>query len=331
MRVEAWLDEAPGETRGIVARDGRFERLILHRESMSAAERLGARSVGRVSVLAPRLKGAFVELSGSVRKGFLPLKGGIRLTEGQAVEVEVAAEARGGKGTTLKLAGLAEGPTRLLVEGPSVRDWLARWAPSVAPVEGLAAIRAGDAAAEEALAAGAAFPEQGVDLAVERTRALVAVDIDHAGGGKRLEANRFGLEQAARLIRLKAWGGLIAIDLAGSGHDGVALARQAQAAFAPDGEVQMGPVSRFGLIQLAVPWSRAPIEEILGDTPETRALSAVRALRAALLADTAAPRVTARVHPEEAAWTGPWVARLGPRAHLIADPATPPGRFRLES
>lgn len=331
MRTEAWLDETPGETRGIVARDGRFERLIIHRESDTTAHRLGARSVGRVSAVDGRLKGAFVDLPGAPDPGFLPLTGGARLAEGQAVEVEVAAEPRGGKGPTLKLVGAAEGPPRLTGDGPSVRDWLARWAPGCAPVKGLAAIRAGDAAAEEALGGVAAFPEKGVDLAVERTRALVAVDIDHTGAGARVEANRFGIEQAARLIRLKAWGGLIAADLAGSGHDGAALARQAQAAFAADGEVQMGPLSRFGLLQLAVPWSRTPVEEILKDATETRALALVRALRGALLADTAAPRVTARAHPAEAARAAAWVARLGPRAHLIADPATSPGRFRLES
>ena len=222
MTIEAWLDETPGETRGIVARDGRYERLIIHRDSDAPGRRLGARSVGRVSALEPGLGGAFVELDGLPTDGFLPLKGGARVAEGQAVEVEVIAESRAGKGPTLKLIGPSEGAPRLLTTGPSVRDWLARWAPGVRPVEGAEAIQAGLEAEEEALGSGAGLPELGLDLSVERTRALIAVDVDHEGGGARVkaEANRRALIEAAELIRLKAWGGLVVVDLVGSGHDG---------------------------------------------------------------------------------------------------------------
>lgn len=337
MKFEAWLDETPGETRGIVARDGRYERLIIHRESDAPGRRLGARSVGRVARLEPGLGGAFVEMQAAGAEAFLALKGGARLTEGQAVEVEVTAEARAGKGAALKLIGPAEGPPRLVTEGPSVRDWLARWAPGVRPGEGAEAIQAGMQAEEEALGAGVVLPGPGLDIAVERTRALVAVDVDHQGGGARAktEANRRALIEAARLIRLKAWGGLVVIDLVGSGHDGPKLAEAARQAFRDEADPALGPISRFGLLQLSIPWSRTPIEEILREgagrpTLETRALAVVRALRRALLTDTAAPRWTATAHPEEAETAGAWVARLGPRAHLVADPAMRPGAFRLD-
>ena len=336
MTIDAWLDETPGETRGIVARAGRHERLIIHRASDAPAGRLGALSVGRVASLEPGLNGVFVETAGAAA-GFLPLKGGARLTQGQAIEVEVTAEARGGKGPTLKLVGPAEGEPRLTAEAPSARDWLARWAPGVTPGEGAEAIQAGLEAEEDALGAGVSLPDAGLDIAVERTRALVAVDVDHQGGGVRAKAgaNRRALSEAARLIRLKAWGGLVVIDLVGSSHDGAKLAEAARQAFRDAAEPALGPISRFGLLQLSIPWSRTPVEEILRDrdgreTLETRALAIVRALRRALLTDTAAPRWTAVAHPEEAEMARAWVAQLGPRAHLVADPAMRPGAFRLD-
>ena len=330
-----FLDKGIGETRGVVTLDGRPERLLIAREGDDDVQALGARSVARVRKVDRALGTAFLELAGGA-PAVLPLKEE-RLTQGQAIEVEVTAEARGGKGPTLKLVGPAEGEPRLTAEAPSARDWLARWAPGVTPGEGAEAIQAGLEAEEDALGAGVSLPDAGLDIAVERTRALVAVDVDHQGGGVRAkaEANRRALSEAARLIRLKAWGGLVVIDLVGSSHDGAKLAEAARQAFRDAAEPALGPISRFGLLQLSIPWSRTPVEEILRgrdgrETLETRALAIVRALRRALLTDTAAPRWTAVAHPEEAEMARAWVAQLGPRAHLVADPAMRPGAFRLD-
>src|SRR5690606_3316282 len=101
------------------------------------------------------------------------------------------------------------------------------------------------------------------------TRALVAVDIDHAAApgrdGRRDKgrANLEGLAQAARLIRLKGWGGLVAIDLVGTGHDGAALLAAARAAFGTEPGIVLGPVNRFGVMMLSLPWRTTPIEERL--------------------------------------------------------------------
>jgi hypothetical protein len=96
--------------------------------------------------------------------------------------------------------------------------------------------------------------------------------------------------------------------------------------------VAFGPVSRFGVLQLALPWRLTPLEEVLNTPdgrrrPEQRAQDVVRALRARLLSDTTAARVTLRCAPDEAALAARLVAKLGPRAHLIADPAIGPGAF----
>ena len=330
--LEAFLDDTPGEVRGVVARNGRFERLIIQREGEEPRLRLGARSVGRVAAVDTGLKGAFVDLGAGEPFGFLPLRRDDRAAVGQKVEVEVAAEPREDKGPVLRLIGAGEGEPRLLAPGPTVAEQLALLAPGVAPVTGAAAIRAGLEAEEEALASEHSFPPAGVRLTVERTRALIAVDIDHAaapgrdGRRDKERGNREGMVQAARLIRLKGWGGLVAVDLVGAGHDGAAMLAGARAAFGEDPSIAYGPINRFGVLMLSLPWRTRPVEErLLGPdrrpSPEARAIAAVRRLALALAEDTASPYLTLRCPPETAALAGPLAARLGPRARVAADPA----------
>ncbi|MEY3293581.1 MAG: hypothetical protein RJB12_1352 [Pseudomonadota bacterium] len=339
--VEVFLDDTPGEVRGVVARDGRFEHLLIQREDDVAEHRLGARCVGRIAAVHPGLKGAFVDLAADL-PGFLPFRGQDRLDEGQKVEVEVSAEPREGKGPTLRLIGAGEGAPRLLRPGPTVAETLAVLAPGVEPVTGLAGIQASRSAEEEAGLPCELFPETGLDLMIQRTRALIAVDLDLApapgvafGAPARTRANRQGLHMAARMIRLRRWGGLVAVDLIGTGLDGDAVMTAARQAFGGDPDVVFGPVNRFGVLQLAMPWRRTPLEEILNGRdrsrrPEQRAQDIARSLRFALLSDTKSPRITARAAPVDATLAGPLVARLGPRANLKSDPSMEPGAFLLE-
>ena len=215
-----------------------------------------------------------------------------------------------------------------------------RFAPGVEPIRGVEAIQASRDAEEEALGAGDVFAESALDLAVQRTRALIAVDIDYAhlpgrdARKGRAQANRQGLIQAARRIRLSGWGGLVAVDLVGTTLDPAQVTEMAKTAFAGD-DATVGPLSRFGLLQLALPWRTRPVEDILLEaggrrSVATRAIDVARSLRHAMLSDTATPRFTARCSPDEAAAAAPLVARLGPRAALKADPVVAAGRFTVE-
>ncbi len=330
-RVEAWLDETPGETRGAVAVDGRFTRLLIHRETTPAGHRLGARVVGRVIGRARGLDAAFVDLGVDGPPAFLPGKAGV---EGEKLELEVVAEPREAKGPTLRRLAPGQGDPRLLAAAPSIRQRLAALAPGGAPVEGAEAIRAVIEAEDAALADRTVVPELGLDVAVQRTRALVAVDLDLAAEAPRPardRANRRGLVEAARLIGLKAWGGLVVVDLIGAGQDGDKALAAAKAAFAGP-QVAFGPVSRFGLLQLSLPWRDAPVDEALSrDGPDLRAaLTGVRALRLALLEDRGAPRLTLTLPSGPAALAAPLVARLGPRAAIRADAALVPGAHVVE-
>ena len=122
--VEVFLDDTPGETRGVLVRDGRPEHLLIQRDDDIAQHCLGARSVGRVARVEPGLKAAFVDLGAAGPMGFLPTRDG-SLTEGAKVEVETTAEPRGGKGPALRLIGEASGEARLISEGPDVAERLA--------------------------------------------------------------------------------------------------------------------------------------------------------------------------------------------------------------
>lgn len=337
--VEVFLDDTPGETRGIIRHDGRYTHILIDREDDEPHHRLGARSVGRVADAPQGLKAAFVDLGAGAPFAFLPLKGADRLTVGEKIEVEVTAEPRERKGPTVRMTGPGQGEPRLLTLGPTVEEALAVLAPGVTPITGVQAIQAAWDSEEDASCPGELFADTGLDLMVERTRAMVAVDMDLSpgpgvtvGGKARERANRQGLREAARIIGLKRWGGLVAIDLIGVGHDGDAIKAAAKAAFGSDPDISYGPVSRFGVLQLALPWRRTPLEELFhGDDGKRRvshrAQDAVRALRHAMLSDTQTPRFVIRCAPEEAAIAGPLAARLGPRAGVRADATVAPGAF----
>lgn len=338
--IEVFLDEAPGETRGAVSRDGRYTHLLIHRDGDLPQHRLGARSVGRVTEINPGLRGAFVDL-GAGAPAFLPFHRNERLTQGERLEAAVVAEPRAGKGAVLRRLGPGEGAPRLLDAAPSIAAQLRDLAGGGGLITGLAAIDAVTEAEEEALAPSHVFPSHGIDLAIERTRALIAVDIDHtAGTGRdpkqaRAAANRQGLNQAARLIGLRNWGGLIVIDLVGDAEDAAAGDKAARAAFAHEPQAVFGPISRFGLLQMSLPWRRTPIEEILFEagrrrSVQTEVLALARALRRRLLSDTRSPRVVARCAPDEAAILAPLAARMGPRASVRADADVRRGCGRIE-
>ncbi|MNE00133.1 ribonuclease E [compost metagenome] len=331
--VEVFLDAAPGETRGMVFRDGRACALIIHRDDDRPEHRLGARLVGRVAKLAPGLHGAFVDLGCGEPFGFLPLGKADRPGEGAKLEVEVTAEPRERKGPVLRRLGEASGEPRLLAPGPDVAAILNHLAPGVAATTGVEAIRAALEAEEEALSGGVVEPGVGLDLAIQRTRALIAVDVDYAPAAGRDSrkgrdaVNREGLRQAARLLALKGWGGLVAIDLVGvSLHPDTTILMARQAFAAHDGAA-IGPLSRFGLLQLSLPWGRTPADERLA-APGARELGALRRLRLALLTDRAAPRLTLHCGPSSAAVLAPWLAELGPRAQICPDAA--PGVFEIK-
>jgi Ribonuclease G/E len=328
------MDVAPGETRGVVVVDGRPERLLVRRRGDPAVQALGATAVGRVAAVDGASALAFVDL-GEGPQGVINLTRETgRLVEGAAVEVQVRAEARSGKGAGLRWLGPAEGRPRLLQPPPSLDRQLQAFAPGAPIRTGAAAREAADQAEDETQAVRFDLAGGG-RIWVEPTRALTAVDVDlgdaGAGAPKRAAraANLAALAEGARVLRLKGLGGLVVFDLVGRGHDGPALLAAARHAFSPDNPgVAIGPVSRFGTLELTVPRRARPVVDVLADetgrlSPRTLGLRLLRALEREALADrgarlegVAAPAVAAAARED----LGDLHARLGARVSLRAEP-----------
>jgi Ribonuclease G/E len=334
-----YLDISAGETRGVVTLDGRPERLLIARDGDLAAQALGARVVARVRAVDRASALAFLDLGTGPDAVLNMSKESGRLTEGQALEVEIRTEARHGKSASVRLIGPSEGPPRLLAQGPSVREQLTAYAPGAQVRTGATARSVADVAQEEALATVFPLPGGG-SLAIEPTRALTAVDVDLGSRpgdeAKRAAraANFAAIGVAARVLRLKGLGGLVVVDLVGRGHDGPALLSAARAAFGPDNPgVALGAISRFGTLELTIPRRTRPAIDVLTGgaataSVTTEALSLLRALEREATADGGG-RFEALASPDVAEAAAPALVlltdRLGARIAVHGEAGRPRG------
>jgi Ribonuclease G/E len=241
------------------------------------------------------------------------------LAEGAIVDVEVTAEPGRGKGAFVALVARAEGALGLLQPAAPLLQRLQAYAPGIGIVEGEDARDVADEAQAQALAHEHSFPA-GLNLCIETTRALVAVDVDLSetgGQGSTGKGNLTAIREAARLLRLKALSGLVVMDLIGFPQEKARLHAACLEAFAPDGsDVVIGPLSRFGALELALPRRFRPLAERLLDaqgrlSARTIAQATARDLERRLRFE-AGSRLVATCAPEVAAALRPLVAQLGP-------------------
>lgn len=326
-----FLDVGVGEVRGVVMLDGRPERLLIRRDGDDPRTQLGARLVGRVRRVDVAISAAFVDI-GDGLEAVLPFKPGDKPAEGCALELEVRSEPRRGKLAVVRRLGEALGGPRLLDPPPPLTEQLQEFARGVGIVDGPAARAAADDA--EAQAVEVVHPLSGGGrIAIEPTRALTAVDIDlgerKGADTKRItrQANLAALTEGARLLRLKGLGGLVVFDLVGRGHDGAALLAAARLAFAADNPgVALGPISRFGTLELTIPRRAEPVLDRLlrpdgAFTARCLAQALIRRIEAEARADPGG-RFVVRAAPEVAEEARPLAARL---AEVIG------ARFAVES
>ena len=338
-----FLDRGIGETRGVVLLDGRPERLLIERDGDDQATRLGARHIARVRKVEPAFASAFVDLGGV--EALFSFKPDARPVEGQSLEVEIRTEPRLGKLATVRVIGPAQGAPRLLAAPPSMAEQLAAFARGVDIIEGREARQVADEAEAEALDIIHPLPGGG-NLAIEPTRALVAIDVDigerKGNDVKRVTraANLAALAASGRLLRLKSLGGIVVIDLVGRGHDGNALLTAARAAFSPDNPgVAIGPVGRFGTMEMTIPRRGPPLAETLCDangalTNLTLALRLIRAIENEGAAQPGA-RLSAICAPVVAEAAKPLAeklaAKIGARFTIRPEPASPRERFDVSA
>lgn len=329
-----YIDTSPGERRGVIVSDGRPERLFLLRTG-DHYPRLGERYRARVLTIDRGLGLAELDL-GHGRRAALRLKADrTPPIQGQALAVEIHIEPQGDKAAVARVVEDGIGSPGLLSEPWDLEARLMALAPGAVVVRGAQARAAADDAEDAVLAFEHPLPDGG-SLAIEPTRALTAVDIDLGRGGGRdpkraaRQANLHAIAALGPLLRLKALGGLVVIDLIGRGHDGPALSRAAQAAFAADQPgVAFGPVTRFGSLELALPRRYRPLRDLLcgpdgRPSDRTLALRLLRAVEREALADPGG-RLIVRCAPQVAAAAqGPadaLRATIGARVEFMGDVA----------
>ncbi len=346
--LETWIDASIGETREVLLREGRPIALRIARESDAGVRaRWGELYVGRVREIDRRRRGVFIDLGLRDEFGFLPLgddgrvrrgaKERVALTEGMGVVVHVTREGARGKSPVVELREAGhdgEAPHRIARHDVDEELVLAKSAD--------AQVRAKvDAVVEDALARIAPLPGGGV-LSIEPTSALVAIDVDAGARQGSGDPERFALDlniaaaqEAARQIRLRNLGGLIAIDFVSMRAKAHAkqLEDAVKAAFAGDPwSVQFGGLSRFGVFDLARSQLRRPLHEQVRDldgrfSVETVALMALRAIEREARAQTGrqiactiAPSVKAWLDSAEIDWRAQLSNRIGMRWTIDAAP-----------
>jgi len=346
--LETWADASVGETREALVKDGRPIALRLLRRSDDGARALwGETYCARVTKIDRRRRGAFLDLGLAREQGFLPLdasgrarrgsKEQIALREGQGVIVTVTREAARAKSPIVQLSEIGhdgEAPHRLSRHDSDEETARAR------PADPLTRAKL-DEAFEEALLRAAPIPGGGV-LTIEPCAALVAIDVDagaRTGSGDpesfAFDLNLAALAEAARQIRLRNLGGVIAIDfvsMRAKTHQSK-LEAAAKAAFAGDPwSVQIGGLSRFGVLELSRAQLRAPLHEVLRESdgrlrPETVALQALRAIErearatsGRIIQCSVAPEVKAWRDSTQFAWRAELQNRIGLRWSLEAQP-----------
>jgi Ribonuclease G/E len=337
-RLERWVDASVGETREALVRDGRAIALRLVRASDEGARaRWGEVYCARVGEVDRRRRGAFLDLGLSEQQGFAPLldDGRVRLgkertaiRQGQGVIVRVTREAARAKNPVVEVLEIGhDGEPPHRIARPECDEDL----DAAKPADPLTRERL-DAAFDEASAKVVAIPGGGA-LIVEPTAALVAIDVDAGARAGASDAERFALElncaataEAARQVRLRNLGGLIAIDFVTmrARANVKQLESAARTAFADDPwAVQMAPLSRFGVLELSRAQLRRPLHEQLRDADgrasvETVALAALRAIErdaraqpGRQIACTLAPDVKAWLDSGRIEWRAALSSRIG--------------------
>ena len=197
----------------------------------------------------------------------LILRSGCLDAEDQAIIEDIAAM----RGLAEAVLADVSGGPELLVDGPSAhdlafRDWLD---PAVddADTEPESFERHGVIEALEALRTARVTLEGGAHMAIEPTRALVAVDVNtgpDTSPAAALKANVAAARDLPRQLRLRGQGGQVVVDFAPMPkRDRHILDQVLKAAFKSDGEANLAGWTTLGLYELTRKRDRLPLSDLL--------------------------------------------------------------------
>lgn len=257
-----------GLARGAICLDGSPHIYLEGYDQDAALNLLGVRSVARLKSKAGGV--AFLTLADGAEAVLdAPQEALAKLNEGAALEVIIIAEGRQDKLARANLLAPAEGSPRRLSPVLSLRERLLARATAAfgdLPVEAVDDPDALDEAEDAALNPSGPLPEGGY-LSVERTRALIACDVDSAGGEGMATPKAFAkacneraVSDIARRLRLSGLSGLVVIDLIGKRHDADRLRQLLQSGFGAEADrLIIGPIGKFGTLEFVRPWGACPL------------------------------------------------------------------------
>lgn len=189
-----------------------------------------------------------------------------RTAAGAASDAAVAAEATELAARAAEIAAAPLSPPRRLRAAPDLAEVAARlW--SVTALDRRAAGPGGSDATDlagrlDALSRPEAPLKPGGALRMARTEALIAIDVDSADAS-RAAVNAAAAQEIPRQLRLRGWGGMVAIDFAGT-QTPAAQARLAAALRAGAGgdPLRVAGWGPLGLLEAVRRRDRTPIERV---------------------------------------------------------------------
>ncbi|WP_371395974.1 ribonuclease E/G [Fretibacter rubidus] len=327
MKHRIVIEHAVGETRAAVYEGKSIAELYVRRWSEAGKPRAGDIVCGRITRIEPQMDAAFVDL-GFGPDGFLKFtnaQGAPRLSEGRYIQVLVTRDAEDDKGPVLKFDSVADGEKIGLIKAQSLEEFLLTRFPN-AKVDKAAVNAVDDALEIEVAIAG------GGDIAIEQTRALVAIDVDKGYAPSGFDVSLSACELIASQVRLRGLGGLFVIDF-----PNLRQVKQREKLFdamlrAFDNDpnvVKIAPVSRFGTVEMTRAKTHASLADVMLDsrgepTVETRAVGALRRLEkegranaGAKLMLTATSDIFDWLDADTIGWRAAMTDRLGARFDMI--------------
>ena len=286
------IDSAVGETRrALLDPFGRPFRLEIERWSEQGRGHLDEVWWGRAKARTPGAKGWFVDL-GSEPDGVIEATKSAAIIEGGLIPVRIKSEARIDKGPTLSLADMSAAtprPDRPGLHAAAPTDPFKTGVEIIATIEGAPARKEIDAAIAEVLHPEAPIPDGG-DLAIERTRALTAIDVDagsrtgEQGEAFARELNLAAADEAARQLGLRGIGGLVVVDFLSMAarRDRTAVTEAFRKALASwlGRASEVSEISALGLCEASLARRLRPAVDALRATPaaEREGLDVIRGL-----------------------------------------------------
>ena len=328
MKRRCVIEECVGETRAAVYEGRRLVELYVRRWSDKDKPHEGDVFAGRIAKIDQSMGGAFIEL-GTKAQGlfkFTNSPNAPRLTEGQMAEFEVSKATEIGKGPIVKFKQLSDDDKHVKLSGDDLKTFIAKRFAGIEFAQ--ATVSVIDEATETELAI-----KGGGTISIERTRALVAIDVDKGTAKSSFDVCMAALPMIAHELRLRGLGGLIVIDLPNlrQPRQRNTVQKAAERAFKDDPNIiKIAPLSRFGAMEMTRSKSSLSLDETLNNrigspTTQTLALRALRQLEREGAANPGAQlTMTVRHHvmnwleADHIDWKAPLTERLGARFDIQA-------------